>query len=101
MNVPAQISSSLQPSMTSYKWNTPLQIPLDPAQKTVVGRLPAASSKGDKHCVILHSEKLPYMLSRQHASLTFDKKQNEWLVKDLKVSQKCHKWHWQVSNLAS
>ncbi len=70
------------------KSNTPLQIPLDPAQKTIVGRLPASSGK-DKHCVVLHSEKLPYMLSRQHASLTFDKEQNKWVIQDLKVSLKC------------
>ena len=67
------------------KWNTPLQIALDPSKKTIVGRLPATSGKKERHCVVLNSEKLPSMLSRQHASLTFDKEGNTWLVEDLKV----------------
>ena len=65
------------------KWNTPLQISLEPSQSTVIGRLPASSYKC--HRVILHSEKLPYMLSREHAELTYNNQDKKWMLKDLEV----------------
>ena len=73
-----------EPSEKSRKWNAPLQIPLSPGHKTVVGRVPAASCE-EEYCVILHSEKLPHMLSRQHAAIFFDKDQKKWIIEDLKV----------------
>ena len=71
----------------SCKWNTPLQISLDPTVRTIVGRVPAVSvsSTEESHCVILHSEILPYMLSEQHASLTFAQELKKWTIEDLEV----------------
>ena len=70
----------------TIRWNTPLQIPLDPALQTIVGRVvPAVSSSVKCQFVLLHSELLPYMLSEQHASMTFDPRLKKWMIEDLKV----------------
>ena len=69
------------------KWNVPLNIPLNSGRKTVVGRLPVASEVDHSECVVLHSQKLPYMLSRHHASLTYHQEQKRWMLTDLNV------WH--------
>lgn len=69
--------------MKSCKWNTPQQISLDPSQSTVVGRLPEATYESRR--VVLHSEKLPFMLSREHALLTYNHHEKKWTLTDLKV----------------
>ena len=58
-------------------------IPLDPARETVVGRY--SSSADGVNYVFLNSERLPFMLSTKHASLSYNKEPRKWLIVDLKV----------------
>ena len=68
------------------KYGTPLNIiSLDPAKKIIVGREPAASEERDCVTFTLQSQKLPLMLSEQHASLAFAEEQKKWMIMDLKV----------------
>ena len=66
------------------KSSTPLEITLDPALPTVVGRRPTVSPQHRR--VVLHSQNLPQMLSKEHAIFAFDGLQKKWTVTDLKVA---------------
>lgn len=63
-----------------HNWNIPDRVPLTPGREVVVGRCSDAS-------VVMHSPKLPAMLSRRHAALRYSPDNEHWLVEDLKVKQ--------------
>ena len=62
-------------------WNVPGKIWLNPAHKTTIGRCPSNSA----HHVMMHSPKLPSMLSRKHASIQYNPATRQWLLEDLEV----------------
>ena len=59
-------------------FNIPDKVPLLPSREFTVGRCTAD--------VIMHSPKLPSMLSRKHAAIKYNPKNKQWLVEDLEVS---------------
>ena len=65
-------------------WNVPDEIPLVPSSELVVGRCPGKSIP-DSKAIILHSSKLPSMLSRRHARIKYDTSLKQWTITDLKV----------------
>lgn len=70
---------------------TPITISLNKARKTVIGRAVEVTG-GDKHGVNLRSQRLPSMLSRRHASLTYHQAEEQWTIKDMKVAIKGKAW---------
>lgn len=62
-------------------WNVPDQIQLNPAHQTTIGRCPSSSV----YHVMMHSPKLPSMLSRKHASIQYNPITRQWVVEDLEV----------------
>lgn len=70
----------------STKWNVPNEVVLDESYRTVVGRCCENTAKGDAY-VLLHSSKLPYMISREHSALKFDWEKKKWTVEDMKASR--------------
>lgn len=63
-------------------WNVPDSIRLDPTQLLTIGRTPSTD-------VMLNSPKLPSMLSRKHAAITFDPDKQQWSIEDLEVLLIC------------
>ena len=59
-------------------WNVPDHVFLDPSKPLIVGRTALAD-------VMMHSPKHPCMLSRRHATLTFDPTSQHWSMEDLEV----------------
>jgi len=62
-------------------WNVPDQIRLNPTHQTTIGRCPSSSA----YRVMMHSPKLPSMLSRKHASIQYNPITRQWEVEDLEV----------------
>lgn len=65
-------------------WNVPNVIHLEPSSEVYLGRLPGKNKEGKK-TVLLHSQKLPSMLSRRHAMIKYDDEIKQWTITDLKV----------------
>lgn len=65
-------------------WNVPNVIPLEASSELYLGRYPGKNKEGKK-TVILHSQKLPSMLSRRHAMIKYDEGMKQWTITDLKV----------------
>lgn len=77
------VAQRLLPQLTKPKWNVPDEIQLSSSKELIVGRCP---NEGPEITgVILHSSKLPSMLSRKHASVKYDKKMKQWMIRDLRV----------------
>ncbi len=73
------VANSLLKKMKKTTWNIPDQIQLFASgREMVLGRCHPAS-------VIMHSPRLPAMISRKHAVLTYNSDQKQWTVEDLKV----------------
>lgn len=68
-------------------WNVPNEIHLVTNSEVVLGRCPG-KSKGSKKALILHSPKLPSMLSRRHALIKYDANVKQWTITDLKVTSR-------------
>lgn len=79
------IAQKVTTTLKNPTWNVPNEIPLAPCAELVLGRCPG-KSKGNNKAVILHSPKLPSMLSRRHALIKYDTKLKQWTVTDLKVN---------------
>lgn len=75
------IARKLRRELKNPMWSVPDKIRLNPARETIVGR---CASNGTHH-VVLHSPKLPAMLSRKHACIHFNPQNKKWLVEDLEV----------------
>lgn len=83
----AKRTAVIQKLMTKSKkptWNVPDEISLVPDGELVVGRCPG-KSMADSKAIILHSAKLPSMLSRRHAQIKYDMNLKQWTITDLKV----------------
>lgn len=65
-------------------WNVPNIIHLEPSSEIYLGRCPGKNKEGKK-TVMLHSQKLPSMVSRRHAMIKYDKGVKQWTITDLKV----------------
>ena len=75
------IARKLHRELKNPLWSVPEKIRLNPARETIVGRCASNST----HQVMLHSPKLPAMLSRKHACIQYNPKNKKWLVEDLEV----------------
>ena len=85
--VEAKRAAVIQKLMTKSKkptWNVPDEISLVPNGELIVGRCPG-KSMADSKAIILHSAKLPSMLSRRHALIKYDTSLKQWTITDLKV----------------
>lgn len=78
-------------------WNVPNEIRLVPGTELVVGRCPGKNKAGSKS-LILHSPKLPSMLSRKHALIKYDTKVKQWTITDLKVFYHCNLKQYRFEN---
>ena len=81
------VALAQQKAMKNLKnpiWNVPNVIPLEASSELYLGRFPGKNKEGKK-TVILHSQKLPSMLSRRHAMIKYDEGMNQWTITDLKV----------------
>lgn len=77
-SAPLKIHSSRKMEAKTQTWNVPDSILLDPTQSLTIGRTPSTD-------VMLHSPKMPSMLSRKHAAITFDSDKQQWSIEDLQV----------------
>ena len=85
--VEAKRAAVIQKLMTKSQkpiWNVPDEISLVPNGELVVGRCPGRGV-ADSKAIILHSDKLPSMLSRRHALIKYDTSLKQWTITDLKV----------------
>lgn len=67
----------------------PTFIELNPTQKTLIRRVPAGTSGGEKFVVLRSAKEELHTTSRQHAAFSFDSKQKKWIIGDLKVLVVC------------
>ena len=79
---PLKAGSVRKVEAKALTWNVPDSISLDPTQLLTIGRTPSTD-------VMLHSPKLPSMLSRKHAAITFDPDKQQWSIEDLEVLLNC------------
>lgn len=85
----ATLALLAQKAMKNVKnpvWNVPNVIHLEPSSELYLGRYPGKSKEGQK-TIMLHSQKLPSMLSRKHATMKYDEGVKQWTITDLKVER--------------
>ena len=78
------LAQKIMKNLKNPIWNVPDVIHLEPSIEVCLGRCPG-KCKGRKTSVILHSQKLPSMLSRRHALIKYDAEVKQWTINDLKV----------------
>lgn len=81
----AAIAQKVMKELRNPTWNVPDEIQLVARNQLVVGRHPGKSKGDGVKTLVLHSPKLPSMLSRRHALIKYDTRSKCWTVTDLKV----------------
>ena len=79
------IAQKIMKNLKNPTWNVPNVIHLEPNSEVYLGRCPGIKDKAGKKTVILHSPKLPSMLSRRHTLVKYNTEEKQWTVTDLKV----------------
>ncbi len=73
-----EIAKKLLKGMKKVTWSIPDRILLQTNEEMSVGRCHPAS-------IMMHSPRLPSMISRKHATVTYISDSQQWAVKDLQV----------------
>ena len=81
----AALAKKVIKDLKNPSWNVPNTITLVHSSELLLGRCPGKNKGGNKATLVLHSQKLPSMLSRRHALMKYDTQLKQWTVTDLKV----------------